>query len=63
MDEEGLAWPNVRVIIKGTQLGVGTDLDGAFKLKVPKQYSIVDLIFTTFGMADYSISISNFETH
>ncbi|MGS4346372.1 carboxypeptidase-like regulatory domain-containing protein [Myroides odoratus] len=62
MDEEGFALPSVSVLIKGTQLGVGTDLDGGFELKVPKEYDVVDLVFTTFGMEDYPITITNFET-
>ncbi|WHT40444.1 carboxypeptidase-like regulatory domain-containing protein [Myroides sp. mNGS23_01] len=61
VDEEGFALSGVSVIIKGTQLGVGTDLDGCFELKVPKEYSVIDLIFTTFGMEDYPITITDFE--
>lgn len=62
VDEEGFELPGVSVIIKGTQLGVGTDLYGNFELKVPKEYKEVDLIFQTIGMEDYLVTIADFES-
>lgn len=62
VDEDDLELPGVSVIIKGTQLGVGTDLNGNFKLEVPKEYKEVDLIFRTIGMEDYPITITDFES-
>ncbi|MGG5576465.1 carboxypeptidase-like regulatory domain-containing protein [Myroides sp. C15-4] len=62
MDEEGLGLPGVSVIIRGTQLGVGTDMDGNFELKVPEEHKEVDLVFLFIGMEDYLVTIVDFDT-
>ena len=36
MDEKGITLPGVTVLIKGTTLGVVTDIDGKFSIEVPK---------------------------
>jgi TonB-linked SusC/RagA family outer membrane protein len=53
--DDGQGIPGVQVLIKGTQLGVTTDLDGKFTLKVPA--SATTLIFKYVGMGTQEIPI------
>ncbi len=48
-DERGIPLPGVTVVIKGTQTGISTDLNGVFKLEIPKQEKVV-LVFSFVGM-------------
>lgn len=48
-DDKGQALPGVTVVVKGTSLGVSTDVDGKFKLEVPKKDKIV-LVVSFIGM-------------
>lgn len=48
-DAEGSALPGVTVMIKGTQSGVATDLDGHFELNLPEMSDLV-LVFSFVGM-------------
>ncbi|GAA4444890.1 TonB-dependent receptor [Ravibacter arvi] len=47
-DENGEPLPGVSVIIKGTQKGVSTDINGAFELVVPSENSILTFSFVGF---------------
>lgn len=49
MDEKGITLPGVTVLIKGTTLGVVTDIDGKFSIEVPKMDSTI-LVFSFVGM-------------
>lgn len=48
-DDKGEALPGVTVTIKGTSLGVATDIDGKWNLKVPEMKEVV-LVFSFVGM-------------
>lgn len=48
-DKEGSPLPGVSVFIKGTTMGVATDIDGNFKIDLPKAENIV-LVFSFVGM-------------
>ena len=48
-DESGAPLPGVAVLIKGTTVGVATDVDGNFTLSIPKQEKLV-LVFSYMGM-------------
>jgi len=53
-DDGGLI-PGVSVSVKGTTLGTITDMDGAFRLKVPQDAKI--LTFSFVGMASQDVAI------
>ncbi|HEY3370503.1 MAG TPA: SusC/RagA family TonB-linked outer membrane protein [Prolixibacteraceae bacterium] len=55
--EDGGGIPGVTISIKGTTLGTITDLDGAFKLKVPQDAKT--LIFAFVSMKTQEIAIGN----
>ncbi|MEG0795160.1 MAG: SusC/RagA family TonB-linked outer membrane protein [Odoribacter sp.] len=48
-DKTGSALPGVSIFIKGTTLGVSTDIDGKFKMDIPKMENVV-LVFSFIGM-------------
>ena len=39
-DNRGQALPGVTVLVKGTTMGTVTDVDGNYKISLPKQYVI-----------------------
>ena len=45
------------VIVPGTKLGVTTDIDGKFKIKVPSQYT--ELEFSYIGYKTKSVKINH----
>ncbi|WP_286137649.1 SusC/RagA family TonB-linked outer membrane protein [Gabonibacter massiliensis] len=49
IDIQKVPLPGVTVVIKGTTLGVSTDLDGKFTIEIPKQDTTI-LVFTFIGM-------------
>ena len=49
VDKDGLPLPGVSVLIKGTTLGVATDIDGKYTLSFVAQPNIV-LVFSFVGM-------------
>jgi hypothetical protein len=53
IDEQGEALVGASVSVKGTNIGTGTDLNGAFSLEVPKDAVLVVkyLGYTTFEVA------------
>lgn len=60
MDEEGLGLPGASVIVKGTQVGVGTDMDGNFELKVPEDFSTKQKIeFQFIGMKTKTLKLKD----
>ena len=48
-DKQGEVLPGVAILIKGTSLGVSTDIDGKFELSVPEMKELV-LVFSFVGM-------------
>ena len=55
--EDGASLPGVNVIIKGTNIGTVTDVDGMFKLDVPAEGGI--LVFTFIGLKTQEVTIGN----
>ena len=49
VDVQGHTLPGVTVVIKGTNLGVATDMDGRFSIQVPRGKAVV-LVCTFVGM-------------
>ena len=60
-DESGEVLPGVSVFIKGTSLGVATDIDGKFALSVPADKNIV-LVFSFIGMKPYELKLNHEKT-
>lgn len=56
MDENNEALPGVSVSIKGTSLGVATDIDGKFTLSVPDSKNLV-LVFSFIGMKTHELKL------
>ncbi|MEO6685149.1 MAG: SusC/RagA family TonB-linked outer membrane protein [Dyadobacter sp.] len=56
-DESGIVLPGVNILIKGSQNGTTTDVNGAFMLDVPDGNSI--LIFSFVGYAAQEITVGN----
>lgn len=60
VDKNGEALPGVTVTIKGTSVGVATDVDGKFKLDVP--VPDVTLVFSFIGMKKQEVKYSGQKT-
>jgi TonB-linked SusC/RagA family outer membrane protein len=54
---DGLPIPGVSVQIEGTKIGVATDQNGAFRIKVPKPGSV--LVFSQIGMETQNFTVNN----
>ncbi len=54
---DGLPIPGVSVQIEGTKIGVATDQNGAFRIKVPKPGSV--LVFSQIGMETQTFTVNN----
>lgn len=59
-DSKGLPLPGVTVMVKGTAIGVATDLDGRYSLSVPDSEST--LVFTFIGFNSQEIQVGNQST-
>ena len=57
VDEKGVPLPGVAVVVKGTTLGVVTDIDGNYSLQVPADAQI--LAFSFIGMKGQEVTIGN----
>ena len=57
-DKDGVTLPGVSVLVKGTQSGVATDIDGRFEMKLDKDPNIV-LVFSFVGMKSREVKIGN----
>ncbi|WP_040670675.1 SusC/RagA family TonB-linked outer membrane protein [Nitritalea halalkaliphila] len=55
--EDMLPIPGASVIVKGTQIGTATDLDGAFTLNVPEGSNVLQVSF--IGMTSREVTIGN----
>lgn len=56
VDEKGMAMPGVNVIIRGTTVGVSTDINGRFRIQAGKQDS---LMFSFVGYKTQRIAVSD----
>jgi TonB-dependent starch-binding outer membrane protein SusC len=56
-DAEGNPLPGVYIILKGTERGTVTDIDGAFEFDVPDAESV--LVFSFIGMQQKEIRVGN----
>lgn len=56
--DKGEALPGVSVKIKGTTLGITTDMDGNYSLKVPAAQARGTLVFTYLGFTAQEVAIS-----
>ncbi len=59
-DENGQPLPGVAVVLKGTTVGVATDIDGNYTLQMPASKSIV-LVFSFMGMKTQEIAYTGQE--
>ncbi len=55
-DEAGFPLPGVTVMVKGTSVGVSTDFDGKFSIKLPEGKNI--LVFSFIGMETKEINVT-----
>lgn len=53
--EDGTALPGVTVLVKGTNIGTSTNVDGNFTLRVPSKYNT--LVFSFIGMTTTEVAI------
>ena len=56
IDERGEVLPGVTVLLKGTTVGVVTDIDGKFKIELPKRDTMI-LVFTFVGMKSHELNV------
>ena len=54
-DMKGNVLPGVSVVLKGTTIGVSTDANGEFSLKIPAQENI-NLVFSFIGMKNKEVT-------
>ncbi|NCB09718.1 MAG: SusC/RagA family TonB-linked outer membrane protein, partial [Bacteroidia bacterium] len=57
VDEAGVPLPGVSVVVKGTTVGIVTDLDGNYSLSVPADAKT--LVFSFVGMTAQEVEIAN----
>lgn len=57
VDDRGETLPGVTVLLKGTVVGVVTDIDGKFKIELPRRDSLV-LIFSFVGMKSHEVDVN-----
>ncbi len=56
VDDEGIGLIGATVLVKGTTIGTVTDIDGAFDLKVPKDYNTVVISYTGYQSQEFDIT-------
>ena len=56
VDEKGETLPGVTVLLKGTTVGIVTDIDGKFKIALPKRDTMI-LVFTFVGMKSHELNV------
>lgn len=57
VDDRGTTLPGVTVLLKGTAVGVVTDIDGKFKIELPKRDTMI-LIFSFVGMKSHELDVN-----
>ena len=58
-DAEGRPLPGVSVLLKGTAIGVATDMEGRFTLKLPAGNGLPELLFSFIGMETESFQVKD----
>lgn len=58
-DAEGLGLPGVSVRLKGTSLGVTTDIEGNYRLEIPDGQEDGTLVFSFVGYVQQEIPVNN----
>ena len=61
-DRSGAVLPGVTVVIKGTTLGVSTDIDGKYSITIPEDGKETVLMFTFVGMKPQEVRYAGQET-
>lgn len=56
VDDKGETLPGVTVLLKGTTVGVVTDIDGKFKIELPKRDTMI-LVFSFVGMKSHELNV------
>lgn len=56
-DQNGEVLPGVTIVLKGTSIGVSTDVNGKFRLELPEQASIV-LVASFVGMREKEVKVT-----
>jgi TonB-linked SusC/RagA family outer membrane protein len=56
-EEDGTPIPGVNVIMKGTDTGTVTDIDGKYQISVPEQGSV--LVFSFIGLVTEEVEVGN----
>jgi TonB-linked SusC/RagA family outer membrane protein len=56
-DEKGEPLPGVSIVVKGTTIGITTDVDGNYTLEIPDEAEV--LVFSFIGMETQEIEILN----
>ena len=54
--EDGSSLPGVTILVKGTQIGIVTDMDGRYELDAPQNAEV--LVFSFVGFATQEIILS-----
>ncbi|HOK52788.1 MAG TPA: carboxypeptidase-like regulatory domain-containing protein, partial [Bacteroidales bacterium] len=54
--EDNMGIPGAAVVVKGTQIGTATDIDGKYTIKVPEGYNT--LVFSFVGLKTQEIAIN-----
>ncbi len=57
VDEKGETLPGVTILLKGTAVGVVTDIDGKFKIELPKRDTMI-LQFSFVGMKSHELDVN-----
>src|SRR6188768_324622 len=55
--DDGLGFPGVNIVVKGTTVGTVTDSDGKFSLSVPSPESV--LVFSSIGYAISEVTVGS----
>lgn len=55
VDENGDPVPFASVVVKGSLVGIATDMDGNYQINVPSQESV--LVFSSIGFINYEITV------
>nr|HAD51267.1 SusC/RagA family TonB-linked outer membrane protein [Algoriphagus sp.] len=55
--EDGMGVPGATILVKGTQIGVATDIDGKYSINVPSGNNV--LVYSFVGLLTQEVSIGN----
>ncbi|WP_430809634.1 MULTISPECIES: SusC/RagA family TonB-linked outer membrane protein [unclassified Carboxylicivirga] len=55
VDDTKMGLPGASIVVKGTTIGVITDIDGNFNLKVPGEESVISISFVGFKSQEFKV--------